>query len=81
MVKSEEEKVTVAKKKLPTIIMTGASGFIGGNLLEMLREDYRIFAMARRSRKEAGIPFHKNIHSAPIPCWMYSEIGSCGYGS
>ena len=60
MDKSEEGKVAIAKQKLPTIIMTGASGFIGGNLLEILKENYRIFAMARRSRKEAGIPFHKN---------------------
>lgn len=48
-------------KSLPRIIVTGASGFIGRNFLESMREKYYIFAIARRSGREAEIPFHPNI--------------------
>lgn len=58
------------KKNLPTLIITGASGFIGKNFLEMMKDNYRIFAMARRSRKEAGIPFHQNIK------WIQCDISN-----
>lgn len=58
------------EKELPTIIVTGASGFIGRNLLTSIKENYRIFAMARRSRKEADVPFHHNIH------WIQCDISN-----
>ena len=61
---------TKENKKLPSIIITGASGFIGRNLLEAIRDNYKIYAIARRSRNEAGIPFHKNI------LWMQCDIGN-----
>jgi len=44
-----------------TIILTGASGFIGSNLLSVLKEKYHIYAFARRTQKEIGIPLHDNI--------------------
>lgn len=47
--------------ELPSIIVTGASGFIGRHLLEEACSRYRIHAMARRSRREAGVAPHKNI--------------------
>ncbi|MCK5032192.1 MAG: NAD(P)-dependent oxidoreductase [Calditrichia bacterium] len=46
---------------LPTIIVTGASGFIGRHFLDTIKNDFYIYALARRSQKAAGIPIHKNI--------------------
>ena len=41
--------------KLPPIIVTGASGIVGRAFLEAAREDYLIYAIARRPQKEAGV--------------------------
>ncbi len=57
-------------KKLQTLILTGASGFVGRNLLEDLKEDYRIFAIARRSQQECNAPFHPNI------AWIRADISN-----
>ncbi|MEW6363510.1 MAG: NAD(P)-dependent oxidoreductase [Acidobacteriota bacterium] len=40
----------------PWMIITGATGFLGGALVRQLRKEYRIFAMGRRTPAEAGIP-------------------------
>jgi len=55
-------------KKLPSIVITGASGFIGSYIIDYLKEEYIIFAIARRSRKEANIPYHPNLH------WLQCDI-------
>jgi len=49
------------KKDKPTIIITGASGFVGKYLLEHLISGYNIIAIARRSRAAAGISFYPNL--------------------
>ena len=46
---------------LPRIVITGASGFIGRNFVETYQDNFQIFAIARRSQQEVGIPRHKNI--------------------
>jgi NADH-quinone oxidoreductase subunit G/[NiFe] hydrogenase diaphorase moiety small subunit/NADP-reducing hydrogenase subunit HndD len=46
---------------LPSIIITGASGFIGRYFLDFIKEQYTVFAIARRSAKEANIQEHPNI--------------------
>ena len=56
--------------KLPSIVITGASGFIGRYIIDYIKEDYTIFAIARRSRKEANIPFHHNLH------WLQCDISN-----
>ncbi len=53
----------------PALIVTGASGFVGRHLLEELKDEYRIFAIARRSQRECGAPVHPNI------AWMQVDIG------
>ncbi len=53
---------------LPTVIVTGASGFIGRHLLDELKGDFRICAIARRSQRESGAPIHSNI------AWMQVDI-------
>jgi nucleoside-diphosphate-sugar epimerase len=45
----------------PTILVTGASGFIGKHFLNAIKDDFYIYAIARRSQKESGIPVHPNI--------------------
>jgi UDP-glucose 4-epimerase len=49
-------------RNLPKIVITGASGFIGKNVVNYLKDNYTIFAIARRSSTEAEVPFHINIH-------------------
>ena len=57
-------------KEIPSIVITGASGFIGSYVLDYLIEDFIIFAIARRSRKEANIPYHPNLH------WLQCDISN-----
>lgn len=57
-------------KKLPSIVITGASGFIGSYIIDYLNDEYIIFAIARRSRKEANIPYHPNLH------WLQCDISN-----
>ena len=58
-----------ARPKAQTLVLTGASGFVGRHLLEDLKNDYRIFAIARRSQHDCGAPMHPNI------AWMRVDIG------
>jgi nucleoside-diphosphate-sugar epimerase len=51
-----------------TIIITGASGFIGRHLVEDLKNDYRIFGIARRSQQESNIAINPNI------AWIRTDI-------
>jgi nucleoside-diphosphate-sugar epimerase len=51
-----------------TLVLTGASGFVGRHLLDDLKNDYRIFAIARRSQHDCGAPIHPNI------AWMRVDI-------
>jgi len=53
---------------LPGIMVTGASGFIGRHFVIAVSEKFRLFCIARRSQKEVGIPYHKNIH------WLQLDI-------
>ncbi len=51
-----------------SILLTGASGFIGRHLIEVLQEQFTIFALARRTQKEVGIASHPNLH------WILVDI-------
>ncbi len=54
--------------KLPGIVVTGASGFIGRHFIIAVSRRFRIFCLARRSQKEAGIPKDDNIS------WLQADI-------
>ena len=54
--------------KIPAVIVTGASGFVGRALLDDLKNKYRIFAIARRSQSECNAPIHPNI------AWIRADI-------
>ncbi len=53
---------------LPALILTGASGLLGKYLLEEFKNEFRIFAIARRSQYECNAPRHPNI------AWMRADI-------
>jgi nucleoside-diphosphate-sugar epimerase/glycine cleavage system H lipoate-binding protein len=55
-------------ERLPSIVVTGASGFIGRHFVIAVSEKFRLFCIARRSQKEVGIPHHVNIH------WLQVDI-------
>jgi nucleoside-diphosphate-sugar epimerase len=55
---------------LPGIVVTGASGFLGRHLLEAIKEDYRVYGIARRSQVTCGAPVHPNI------VWYQADIGN-----
>jgi nucleoside-diphosphate-sugar epimerase len=46
----------------PSLIITGASGFIGRHLLDALKDDFQIHGIARRSQTRSGAPIHPHIH-------------------
>jgi len=49
-------------------MVTGASGFIGRHFVISVSEKFRLFCIARRSQKEAGVPHNDNIH------WLQADI-------
>ncbi len=55
---------------LPVIILTGASGFIGKYFLNNVKNEFYIFAIARRSSMEANVPIHSNIQ------WVQWDIAN-----
>jgi nucleoside-diphosphate-sugar epimerase len=56
--------------EIPTLILTGASGLIGKYLLDELKNDFRIFAIARRSQQECNAPRHQNI------AWIRADVSN-----
>ncbi|MCB0179811.1 MAG: NAD-dependent epimerase/dehydratase family protein, partial [Anaerolineae bacterium] len=53
----------------PGMIITGATGFLGGRLIRYLSNQYTIFALARRSPQEVGGLEGPDIH------WFQVDIG------
>ncbi len=58
------------KPALPNIIVTGASGIVGKSFLDAAKENFKIFAIARRSQMEVRINEHRNIK------WIQADIGN-----
>jgi nucleoside-diphosphate-sugar epimerase len=54
---------------LPSIVLTGASGFVGRNFLATARERFLVYAIARRPQQSVGVPHHPNIR------WIQVDIG------
>jgi nucleoside-diphosphate-sugar epimerase len=55
-------------EKMPGIIVTGASGFIGRHFVIAVSGKFRLFCIARRSQKEAGVPENDHTH------WLQADI-------
>ncbi len=70
---------------LPGVVVTGASGFIGRHFLASAAGKYRLFCLARRSRRDAGIPKYDNMRwtQVDIAHWdTMREVVNCirGHG-
>jgi len=57
----------------PTIVLTGASGFIGRYFLAQMSDQYSIIAIARRSEGEAQVPHDRDIQ------WIQWDIGNSNH--
>jgi nucleoside-diphosphate-sugar epimerase len=57
------------------LVVTGASGFVGRHLLDVLKDDHLIYALARRSQERSRAPIHPNIRwfQADIADWTALE--------
>lgn len=53
----------------PTLLVTGASGFVGRHFIDMVKDRCFIHAVARRSQADAGVP------SSPSVIWTRADIG------
>lgn len=62
--------VAAAPRSRPRVVITGASGFLGRQLLRLMKNDYRIYGVARRSQHRAGAVEHPNID------WDLVDIGN-----
>jgi nucleoside-diphosphate-sugar epimerase/uncharacterized protein YfkK (UPF0435 family) len=51
-----------------SLVITGASGFIGRHLVLALADRFQLYCLARRSQKEAGVHASPNIH------WIQADI-------
>ena len=54
------------KERLPRIVITGASGFLGRQLLELLKLRFEIYGIGRRSQIGCSAPVHENIHWSQV---------------
>ncbi len=58
---------------LPSILVTGASGFIGRNFLEAAKNNFKIYALSRSITDRSSIVKHPNIE------WIDADIGNFFY--
>jgi nucleoside-diphosphate-sugar epimerase len=58
------------RKRLPRILITGASGFVGSNFLLAAQEHFTIFALARRQPADRRLLAHPNVQ------WIYADIAN-----
>lgn len=56
--------------KLPSLVVTGASGIVGRSFLEAAQDRFHIYAIARRPQKRAGVANHPNVR------WIQVDIGN-----
>lgn len=47
--------------RLPGLILTGASGFVGRNFIKAAADTFRLFCVGRRSMEEAGVQDSSNL--------------------
>ena len=51
------------------VLVTGASGFVGSHFLKKIKDDYYIYAVARRKQNVSGVPAQENIQ------WLRGDLG------
>lgn len=58
---------------LPSILVTGASGFIGRHFLDAAKNHFKIYGLSRAISDRSAIPKHPNIE------WIDADIGNFFY--
>ncbi len=61
-----------------TILVTGASGFIGRHFINAVKDDFFIYAIARRNQHEANIPLLPNIQWIPLDLGDRESVNRMG---
>ena len=61
-------------ENLPGIVVTGASGFVGRHFLASATGKYRLFCLARRSRREADIPEDPNMRWTQVDVANWADL-------
>jgi nucleoside-diphosphate-sugar epimerase len=64
-----DAKTVRRSPKLPVMIVTGASGFIGRHVLESFKYEFYIYAIARRAQRAVGVEQQENIN------WIRIDVG------
>jgi nucleoside-diphosphate-sugar epimerase len=67
---STGDQTVLANDRIPSIVVSGASGVVGRHFLKVALDQYRIFALARRSQSQAGIEPHPNL------TWIQIDIAN-----
>lgn len=62
---------------IPSVIVTGASGVVGRNFIEAAKDEFLIYAAARRSQVEAGVPPHPNIKWLQVNIADFNTLKAC----
>jgi nucleoside-diphosphate-sugar epimerase len=71
VLESYRERVATSRIRLstrPRAVITGASGLIGRRLVEVLKEDFQVFGIARSAQRTCGVPSHPNVE------WLQADI-------
>ena len=55
--------------RLPGLVLTGASGFVGRNVIKAATGRFRLYCIARRSMEEAGVQPDANLR------WLQVDLG------
>ena len=55
--------------RLPGLVLTGASGFVGRNVIKAVTGRFRLYCIARRSMEEAGVQPDANLR------WLQVDLG------
>jgi nucleoside-diphosphate-sugar epimerase len=61
-----------------TILVTGASGFVGRHFINAVKDDFYIYAIARRSQHEANVPLLPNIQWIPLDLGDRENVNRIG---
>lgn len=60
--------------RLPGLILTGASGFVGRNFIKAAADNFRLFCLGRRSMEEAGVQAHSNLRWVQVDIADWSNL-------
>lgn len=60
--------------RLPGLILTGASGFVGRNFIKAAADNFRLFCVGRRSMEEAGVQAHSNLRWVQVDIADWSNL-------